>query len=134
MLNPEEIKALDLVLRPMNKLDENFILNSWLQSARKHPEFINISNQVYYKEYAKFIQKVIKNGCTVLCNLQDPNSIYGYIVADQDNKLVHFIYIKYSFRKFGFAKKLFELIQPDFEATFYSKKNKHSYNPFKRYI
>ncbi|MCB0801755.1 MAG: hypothetical protein KDB74_01540 [Flavobacteriales bacterium] len=123
----------NLVLRRHKKADENLILNSWLRSARNHPEFSPMSNELYYKEYALRIQNYLENAeCYVLCEFTDPDHIYGYIVFDSEKKLIHFIYIKFPFRKFGFAKKLLELVAPDYEATFFSKRNKHVFNPFKR--
>lgn len=123
----------NMIIRRHKKDDENFILNSWLKSARKHTEFYSVSNEIYFKEYAVIIQNYLTScECFVLCDLLDQNNIYGYIVFDSEKKLIHFVYIKFPFRKFGFAKKLFELVAPDYEATFFNKRNKHAFNPFKR--
>jgi len=121
----------DLILRKYKASDQNFILNSWLKSARNTPEFTNVSNDIYYKHYAAYILKNIEH-TVLLVELLDPDFIYGYICVDHANKVIHFTYLKYTFRKLGIAKKLFEVAHPDYTALFYHPKNKHPFNPFIR--
>lgn len=101
---------LELVaIRLKESKDEPFIYNSWLQSNKsKHP---NIPASDYYSIYKKIIADALYKSIVVIaCNRQDPEFIYGYAVIRpiDDVKIIHYVYVKKPFRRFGLAKQMLE--------------------------
>lgn len=102
--------TLKMTLRPPDLTDKNFIFNSWLKSYRSSDFAKDQCNAVYYDNYKIIVENILKRSkIVVACNPQDYTQVYGYIVYEDlpaDNLLVHFVYTKYTYRKFGVAKKL----------------------------
>jgi len=95
--------------------DVSFIFNSWLKSYRSSAFAKDQCNTVYYDNYKKIVGSIINRSLiTVLCNPEDEDHLFGYVVFEylpSDNLLVHYIYIKHTYRKAGLAKKLIENIR-----------------------
>lgn len=99
-------------IRPAESTDIPFILNSWLKRYRDavHPRLV--TDRVYFEAQHAVIRKILATeGLEILvaCDPTDANHIYGYVVAEHltpDWILLHWIYVKGAFRKFGLAKRL----------------------------
>ena len=89
--------------------DIAFLTNSWLESYRHAPSVRGVPNKVYYYYHHKLLEELLTR-CTVLicCYPDNPNQILGYVCAElYDTALViHYVYVKKTFRKFGIAKSL----------------------------
>ena len=100
------------IIRPAEPSDLNFILNSFLRSLRAYPPLKHVSNEVYYPSQKTVLERHLMNSHTlVLCNPEDPAHIFGYVIGNPDRDTV-FIYVKYTYRKFGFARRLMEALHP----------------------
>jgi len=114
------------ITRPVEPSDLNFILNSFLKSMRAYPEFQHIPNQVYYPALKnELINALSENSSIVLCNSEDPDQIFGYVIFTPDVS-TYFIYVKYPYRQLGMARRLLmrahpNLIQHPISATFTMK-------------
>jgi len=107
---------LPIRLRAANSEDVSFIFNSWLKSFRNSFFAKSIANEIYFNSHHKVIEKLIKESkITVACSESDPNQLYGYICAGQvDNFfMLHYIYVKHSFRNMGIAKSLLNSFDHD---------------------
>lgn len=87
--------------------DDPFIYNSWLKSNRaKHA---NMPTSDYFAHYKKLINNLLYKSLTfIACDPKDPEFIYGYIVIRpiEDLKIIHYVYVKKPFRRFGVLKQL----------------------------
>ena len=123
--------------------DKSFIFNSWLKSFRNSPFAKPMPNEPYYKNHKQIIEKLLKKSKVLIAaNPSDPLQIFGYIVYEElgDVKILHYVYVKYSFRKFGIAKNMVNSITED-KAFLYTHhvdllrkiKDKYSmlYDPYK---
>ncbi len=104
-------------MHPMTRLadvaDLNFILNSFLKSLRAYPAFQHVPNDIYYYEQKRVLEQHLQAARPlILCNSEFPDQIFGYIIAVPD-KVTYFIYIKYPYRQFGFAKRLLAEMHPN---------------------
>ncbi len=130
------------VIRKADKSDLNFILNSFLRSQRSNKRFENVVNELYFPEQSRILQELLMGSKTyILCNSEHPDHLFGYIIGVPD-KLTHFVYIKYPYRKTGFGRKLMEYMHPSLyqktlQASYscvgwsdLSAKFRHLYNPF----
>lgn len=97
----------NFLIRPATKDDHSFIYSSWLKSFRDGPAVKGITNQTFYKEQHDLIESLLLDPTTtalVACNPSDDSQIYGYIVAS--GSVLHWVYVKLTFRQFGIAKTL----------------------------
>lgn len=101
------------IIRHIEGADINFVLNSFLRSLRGHPNFKHIPNEVYYPEQKITLDRYLRSCDTlILCNPEVPDQIFGYVIGRPNTETV-FIYVKYPYRKFGFAKRLLETLHSD---------------------
>lgn len=97
--------------RTLETEDESFIYNSWLKSFRNSPLAKPLCNEVYFRNHKLIINNILQRSTTLLaCNPEDSSQIYGYIVYEmlRGVPIVHYVYTKYTYRKLGIAKQLFE--------------------------
>ena len=96
-------------MRPANEGDVGFIFNSWLKSFR-NSEFPNsITNEIYFSEHHKVIERIFKfYDVIIACNDSDPSQIYGFMCAGYTDNVftLHYVYVKHTFRRMGIAKAL----------------------------
>lgn len=101
-------------LRAPVEADTSFIFNSWLKSYRSSNFAKDQCNTVFYENYKKIVNDIIdRSMLTVICNPEDENHLFGYIVFERlpgANLLVHYIYIKHTYRKNGLAKALINAV------------------------
>jgi len=96
-----------VVVRPATEADVSFIFNSWLKSYR--PQCKAVSNPVYYQFQHELIEHLLARcSVQVACNASDASQIYGYLVSEhmEGIQVVHFAYVKHSFRQLGIMRKL----------------------------
>jgi hypothetical protein len=130
------------IVRKADRADLNFILNSFLRSQRSNKRFENIVNELYFPEQTKVLQQLLRSSKTlVLCNSEHPDHLFGYVIGMPD-KVTHFIYMKFPYRKMGYGRKLIEAMHPQLykktiEASYscpgwpeLSAKFRHLYNPY----
>jgi len=102
-------------IRPPSKEDTSFIFNSWLKSYRSSNFAKDQCNSVYYDNYKNIVNAMLERSMVaIICNPEDDNHLYGYIIFEHlpaSTLLVHYIYIKHTYRKNGLAKKLIEKVR-----------------------
>lgn len=127
--------------------DIPFIYSSWLKSY-KHDSFIGKSTRsiIFFPHYREIIDLLLsKAKVLIACKEDEPNVVYGYIVYDDQFEILHYVYVKDSFRRFGIMKSLLYSASISIDIgiiytheTFLFKKlietyNKSIYNPFLLY-
>jgi len=101
--------TLPVELRRARKSDIPFITSSWLKSHRYGYSSQSVPNTVYYHQHHKILEEVIPRSVVlVACNHEDPDQILGWMCAEvvDTAMVIHYVYVKKSFRKFGLAKRL----------------------------
>jgi len=72
-----------------------------------------MSNTVYYDKFKKILTTIFQKALVlVACSDQENDQIYGYIVYEAtDPLIVHFIYVKYVYRREGIAGELLQKVR-----------------------
>lgn len=145
---------LDLIkVKDSTDEDISFIIDSWLHNYRKKSDRTkDIPKGIYYSNQYKIISKIIERsrGFTIV-DAKDPELIYAYIIfqAVKDNPniipIVHYVYVRASCRKMGFAKLLINKVKDYIgapkniplavthqtkDSLYYLKNYKLIYNPY----
>lgn len=111
--NAVSAKNLPMLLREANQNDLNFIYNSWSYTYRKSPIMYRMDVKLYFENQTKQMHRILKDSCVyIACDSEDPSHIFGYIVFEdlQNIAVIHYIYVKNSFRKNGIASYLLESV------------------------
>jgi len=143
-MSNQKLSKSQVQIRAATETDIGFIFNSWLKSYKQSSFSKFIPGAVYFDLHHKTIESILKRAkVLVAVNPADTNQIYGYIVYEtvQETSVVHYCYVKESFRKMGILTLLLsEANLP--EAFFYSHstfsaalvtpkmKQKAVYNPY----
>lgn len=107
--------ALDavMVLRPFDRArDESFVYSGWLHSFRRGNEQAHTTPaNVYFRGHHDVISGILDRPTTkiaVLAAEDDHSLIYGWLCHEvyQDKWLMHYAYVKSSFRRFGLGRRL----------------------------
>ena len=92
--------------------DKSFIFNSWLKSFRHSPLAKPLCNEVYFKNHKVIVENILKRSRVLIaCNPEDEDQIYGYIVYEpiiDDITVLHYVYVKFTYRKLGIARTIVE--------------------------
>ena len=127
--------------------DISFIYSSWLKSYRFGSHVgKQTRSMVFFEEYREIIDTILaRSSVIVACLEDDPHIILGYVVSEPG--IVHYGFIKESFREMGIFNKLLDISQPNKDAniiythmtillhSFINKTSKSHwlYDPFKLY-
>lgn len=97
------------MVRNIHRDDVPFVTNSWLKSFRESPENKQVKSTFYFADGHKLLEEIIPRSVVlVVCDRQDPHQILGYACYEMfDTALIlHYIYIKHTFRSMGIASTL----------------------------
>jgi hypothetical protein len=95
--------------RPAEESDTNMILSDWLKSFRRSPLATDMTNAVYFRGHEALVKKALKRS-EIICavNKEDPNHVFGWICFEKQSiPILHYLYVKEAFRKFGIGTNLF---------------------------
>jgi len=98
-------------LREMNADETNFILSSWLKSLRAHSVYFGaVPDQIYYEAHGESIKATLECSNVLVVTPRDsPDIVVGYLVYENRSDkyvILHYCYVKNSFRRMGIAKLL----------------------------
>ena len=108
-----ELAPSDIVLRFVTPEDTAFIIQSWVKSYWQG--FVSFCHEISPPIYNKNQRRVIENILTdckktslVAHVPEEPDVIIGWAVIEKrlGERLVHYVYVKEAFRKFGIAERL----------------------------
>lgn len=101
-------KNAEIVIRPAELVDKSFIMSSWLKgNYYKNPYFVNMEQDLYFKEYAKHIESILFTPGVMIdiaCDKEDPSWIVGYMIYR--GPVLYWIFVKNDFRNKGIATLL----------------------------
>lgn len=109
-MSPPKPQA-EFQIRPALLEDVPFIFSSWLKSYRDAPAVRGVPNSIYYAEQHRLIEKVFSSKnlrVYIACDKEETTQIFGYLVAEvsESGPVLHWEYVKHSFRNFGVGKGL----------------------------
>lgn len=134
-------------VRPANAGDIPFIYSTWLNSY-KHDSAagLSVTKTIFYEQYRLVLDHILASGDTVTlvaCKSDEPNVIFGYVVADPTSAILHYAFVKESFQRLGIAKDLFARALPGCSAVVVShltnfaneiaRRHSLTFNPFLLY-
>jgi len=100
---------LDIVCREPCPDDKSYLYNSWITSLRYNKPFDVLERHWYNAAAAALIARILaSSNMLVAVNPSNSSQIFGYIVYNNDRRVLHYIYIKKSFRKAKVATRLMD--------------------------
>ena len=113
--------SISVAFRPVASTDIPLITNSWLKFWVKSPLAFGVHTHVFYKSGEVYIQRLLKRaGAIIACDPVEPDQIFGYVAGEywENQTILHFLYVKMSFRKFGIGRALWEQVVPEKHTPF----------------
>ena len=116
------MNKIPVVHRVVQPKDLNLIYSTWLRSYRQQPAARNMSNDTFFYHHKQIIEKILSKPntvVTIICSHEDPDHIYGYSVVEKYNgaAIIHYVYVKHSYRKLGLAKDVLTQSIPNLGST-----------------
>lgn len=114
----------NIIIREATDKDINFITSSWLKSYKESDFSKQIHPHVFFKKHEEHIKKKFKDSkIFILCDKLEPSSILAYICYEDFSEfnVLHFMYVKRPFRKFGLANILYETYLKDKDLIYTHK-------------
>ncbi len=110
----------DWIIRDAMDSDIAFIYRSWIDSYHANSSIGDCPKSLFNREYKEVIDYILTfptNGTKVACKPDEPDVIFGYVVYEKAKLvgpyLVHYVYVKENFRKFGIARDLITSLAMD---------------------
>lgn len=102
--------SLPIAIRPASEKDVPFFFSATLR-ANYLLSTINrlIPRDTYYAEHARVLSRVLERSSSrmaIACDAADPDFVYGFALAEPAHGILHFTYVKKSFRRFGIMGQL----------------------------
>lgn len=110
-MSNEKLLKSQVQIRAATEKDLGFIFNSWLKSYKSSAYSKFITNPVYYDMHHKVVESILKRSKVfVAVDPKDTDRIFGYICTEisADTHIVHYAYVKETFRKMGIFRLLIE--------------------------
>jgi len=135
----------DFVIRPAMGDDVSFIYATWLDSYRNDSNIgLSVKKSVFFDNYRLVLDHILsKNTTKVLVAVKndDPSVIFGYMVGEPDQSILHYVFVKGAFHGFGIATALFNEMFDGSGAVVITHRTKtaqdlceeFTYNPFLLY-
>lgn len=89
--------------------DHNFLRSSWLRSYRAL--YTIVPNESFFRVHGQIVEGLLRRPATrvvVACAKDDEAQIIGYAVAAPSERVVHWGYVKSSFRQMGIGRACVE--------------------------
>lgn len=108
----EIVPASGFVIRPMCREDRPFIASSWLTSYGRSAVARSLDPKIYHAKQGRLIDRLLADASVILVavSASESSQLRGWIVADlpagEVVTVVHFMYVKTTFRREGVAKAL----------------------------
>jgi len=101
---------LKVEIRPANSFDDSIIMSSWLKGAyHLCPAFKDMPRSLFFGMHHPVCQMLLLTGDAICAvDVEDPTHVLGYLVYKnyRDFSVIHWVYIKQQFRRFGIAEEL----------------------------
>lgn len=100
--------------------DAHFLLSTWLKSYRNSGPVTKIPNANYFQGHQDLIVHILSlqgTAVEVVCAKDDPDQIIGYVVYNKLAPILHYVYVKYPFRKLGLGAMLVSIIKEHHKAS-----------------
>lgn len=101
----------------------SLVYATWLRCYYSSSPFSrNVPKDVFFREHHAVIDRIMtRNPVVRLAVLpDDPSVVFGWSVHEPGLGLIHFCYVKPSFRRYGIAKALLAGVEPRGEYTHFT--------------
>jgi hypothetical protein len=108
--------------RAAEHTDVSFIFSSWLKSNRNSTQYRELQNPVYYAQHHVMVEGLMQSSAIIVAaNPEDHTQIYGYLCFEriEGYPVVHFAYVKDSFRNLGMLRLLLDEAKIDHTKPFF---------------
>ena len=108
--------TLPIAMRPATNLDLPFVFDNWRKSFRDSDFAFTLTGDVYFGLQKAKMQSALESGIAIVaCSPDDHDDLIGFIVSDtrpDSITVVHYLYVKWQYRKRGVAKQMLAHIKP----------------------
>lgn len=90
-----------------DKSAEAFVLNAWLTSYRIGSEPRLMGNDVYFRSHHKVASALVDRATVLIATpANEPSLFLGFVCAEPDTRIVHYVFVKKGWRELGIARGL----------------------------
>ncbi len=102
---------LPILVRPGTDPDDKaFFFNATLLAYRQLSSIARlVPERIYFREHKKVLERLLaRPGAELLiaCEAGDPKFITGFLLCEPAHRIIHFVYVKRSLRRFGIMTAL----------------------------
>lgn len=111
-------------LRLASPSEYNFIYGNWLKHYRSEIRE-QCPNEIFFKEHHKIIEAILKRSQVMVAHDQDDTDhFFGFAVYEKHEgcTILHFVFVKDTFRRLGVATKLLADLSEPFFYTHWTKR------------
>lgn len=111
------VQYVPIAFRPPTEDEMAFIYSGWLRSHRYSRFAVDIPGPIYFDNHKKVVELLLSTGrIVVACNPDHPDQLFGFVCYQPTHggaAVMHYLYVKQPFRRFGIATAMYRHVQVD---------------------
>jgi hypothetical protein len=115
-----------VTIRVADTTHQNFIKSAWLKSYfnGKSAFCENLSPEIFFPHHQSIVEKLICRSTVLVAMSRDTIDVAVGFIAFEKPNIVHYVYTKHQFKRFGIAKELFNATELDPKSFVYSHRTR----------
>lgn len=106
-------------IRKLRRLDENFIISSFLKTIKRAPGIKLMSPSHFNQYYLPVIKSLIRNATILVsCAPENLDLIYSFSITEKELPIVHYTYTKEIYRDLGMMRALLTKAEVNIDTSF----------------
>lgn len=123
---PAARQSLPVVVRRKTDADTALVFDTWQRSVRSSRAYAQIPTEVWTYWFHLLVEGAWADDTMawlLACNPEDPDQVYGWLCGQRastlsgDVALLHYVYVKKRFRRFGLASRLLATFDTRLDQT-----------------
>lgn len=115
---------MNIQIRTAESDEYNFVISNWLKNYQQYSNFAKrIPRDVFFKNHEQIIKKVLSRTGSAVAIDPTEDLLLGFMCweyTEDDIPVIHYIFIKEAFRKFGIANKIIQKYELDLNNAMFT--------------
>lgn len=105
-----KLDEVPFAVRNAEEGDVAYVISAWTRGQRAVGDNRDMEAETYFRQMRDLIASRLSFGeCKLAVNIEDPWQIFGFVCYDEHPVVIHYVYVKHTFRRLGIGRRLLEL-------------------------
>ena len=103
-----------VLVRPYSSGDEGIVVANWARQIRRLDPFSTMGPEVFREHVQRVVLSLLHRAPPIIAACPDyPSQVYGFLCGEAERGVMHFLYVRSTWRQGGVATTLLRVLFPD---------------------